>query len=200
MPAPDPTYGYDPETNMVRVDQHDLAWLLLMFRLLMLMREQKPGRWRRTDDHDLSFERLADAVDAGSPIRYGKRWTGPDLRMRCTTTEAAYTWPNGAPYDREATFTWMVPATARTPPRTNPSGAPRTRRCAGSAGRRATGRAGWKGCRSARSAGAKYSSVPTGPAAPALRCPLAMGDVQAVDVPAGPVWSHACRPAVPSHL
>ncbi|WP_435191618.1 hypothetical protein [Streptomyces sp. bgisy126] len=31
------------------------------------------------DDYDLSFERLADAVDAGSQLRYGKRWTGPDL-------------------------------------------------------------------------------------------------------------------------
>lgn len=31
-PAHDPTYGYDPETKPVRVDQHDLARLLLMFR------------------------------------------------------------------------------------------------------------------------------------------------------------------------
>lgn len=34
-------YGYDPETNTVRVGQHDLARLLLMFR--SLMREQRPG-------------------------------------------------------------------------------------------------------------------------------------------------------------
>ncbi|MFF8646386.1 hypothetical protein [Streptomyces sp. NPDC015345] len=60
-------------------------------------------------DYDLSFERLADAVDASSEIRYGKRWTGPGLRMRCTTTEPVYDWPQGAPYDGEATFTWMVP-------------------------------------------------------------------------------------------
>ncbi|MFJ2899001.1 hypothetical protein ACIO87_29435 [Streptomyces sp. NPDC087218] len=87
MPAPDPTYGYAPETNTVRADQHDLARLLLMFRLLMC--EQKPGRWRHMDDYDLFFEHLADAVDAGSQIRYGKRWTGPDLRMRFDVTEAA---------------------------------------------------------------------------------------------------------------
>ncbi|MER7309646.1 hypothetical protein [Streptomyces griseoluteus] len=31
-PAHDPRYGYDPETHTVRVDQHDLARLLLMFR------------------------------------------------------------------------------------------------------------------------------------------------------------------------
>ncbi|WP_256257190.1 hypothetical protein [Streptomyces sp. MUSC 14] len=106
-PAHDPTYGYDPETHTVRVDQHDLARLLLMFR--SLMREQKPGSWDHMRDYDLSFERLADAVDASSQIRYGKRWTGPDLRMRCTTTEPVYDWPEGAPYDGEATFTWMVP-------------------------------------------------------------------------------------------
>ncbi|MFF2964451.1 hypothetical protein ACFVT1_37475 [Streptomyces sp. NPDC057963] len=106
-PAHDPTYGYDSETNTVRVDQHDLARLLLMFR--SLMREQRPGRWKHMHDFDLSFERLADAVDASSEIRYGNRWTGPDLRMRCTTTEPAYAWPGSAPYDGEATFTWMVP-------------------------------------------------------------------------------------------
>lgn len=106
-PAHDPTYGYDPETHTVRVDQHNLARLLLMFR--SLMREQKPGSWDHMRDYDLSFERLADAVDASSQIRYGKRWTGPDLRMRCTTTEPVHDWPEGAPYDGEATFTWMVP-------------------------------------------------------------------------------------------
>ncbi|MCX5207553.1 hypothetical protein OG897_39885 [Streptomyces sp. NBC_00237] len=106
-PAHDPTYGYDPETRTVRVDQHDLARLLLMFRTLM--RQQQPGKWKHMRDFDLSFERLADAVDASSQIRYGKRWDGPDLRMRCTTTEPVYTWPKGAPYDRRATFTWNVP-------------------------------------------------------------------------------------------
>ncbi|MDX3458564.1 hypothetical protein PV396_42655 [Streptomyces sp. ME02-8801-2C] len=29
--------------------------------------------------------------------------------MRCTTTEAAYTWPHGAPYDGGTTVTWNVP-------------------------------------------------------------------------------------------
>lgn len=99
-------YGYDPETNTVRVGQHDLARLLLMFRTLM--REQRPGRWRHMNDFDLSFERLADAVDAAAEARQGKRWTGPDLRMRCTTTEAAYTWPDGAPYDGGTPVTWKV--------------------------------------------------------------------------------------------
>ncbi|WP_406486234.1 hypothetical protein [Streptomyces sp. NBC_01563] len=106
-PAHDPTYGYDPETTTVRVAQHDLARLLLMFR--KLMREQPPSKWKHMDDYDLSFERLADAVDASSQIRCGKRWTGPDLRMRCTTTEPVYRWPGGAPYDGGATFTWTVP-------------------------------------------------------------------------------------------
>ncbi|MDX3673408.1 hypothetical protein [Streptomyces europaeiscabiei] len=106
-PAHDPTYGYDHDTRTVRVGHHDLARLLLMFRSLML--HQKPGSWDHMRDYDLSFERLADAVDAGSQIRYGKRWQGPDLRMRCTTTEPVYDWPEGAPYDAEATFTWNVP-------------------------------------------------------------------------------------------
>ncbi|MFE0358785.1 hypothetical protein ACFW2I_35675 [Streptomyces nigra] len=106
-PAHDPTYGYDPQAHTVRVDQHDLARLLLMFR--SLMREQRPGSWGHMRDYDLSFERLADAVDASSQIRYGTDCTGPDLRMRCTTTEPVYDWPAGAPYDGEATFTWMVP-------------------------------------------------------------------------------------------
>ncbi|MFF7258237.1 hypothetical protein [Streptomyces microflavus] len=34
---------------------------------------------------------------------------GPDLWMRCTTTEQVYKWPGGAPDDGGATFTWMVP-------------------------------------------------------------------------------------------
>ncbi|MCY1649569.1 MULTISPECIES: hypothetical protein [Streptomyces] len=81
--------------------------LLLMFR--SLTREQPPGKWKHLHDYDLSFGRLADAVGASSQLRYGQRWTGPDLRMRCTTTEPAYTWPGGAPYDGESTLTWMVP-------------------------------------------------------------------------------------------
>ncbi|MFC7014372.1 hypothetical protein ACFQMH_22140 [Streptomyces viridiviolaceus] len=45
--------------------------LLLMF--CTLMREQEPGRWRHMDDFDLSFERLADAVDAAAEVRQGNR-------------------------------------------------------------------------------------------------------------------------------
>ncbi|WP_406835018.1 hypothetical protein ACICHK_41335 (plasmid) [Streptomyces sp. AHU1] len=51
--------------------------------------------------YDLSCERLADADDASSQIRYGKHCMGADLRMRCTKNEPVY--------DGEATFTWMVP-------------------------------------------------------------------------------------------
>ncbi|MFB6812809.1 hypothetical protein [Streptomyces sp. NPDC056387] len=107
-PPYDPTYGFDHATRTVRVHHHDLARLLLMFRSLM-RESQKPGSWRHMDDYDLSFERLADAADAAAEIVHGKKWTGPDLRMRCTTTEPVYRWPGGAPYDREGTFTWMVP-------------------------------------------------------------------------------------------
>lgn len=60
-------------------------------------------------DYDLSFERLADAVDAATKTEQGARWQGPDLRMRCTTTEPVYDWPNGAPYNGGTTVTWNVP-------------------------------------------------------------------------------------------
>ncbi|WP_069766853.1 hypothetical protein [Streptomyces sp. LUP30] len=60
-------------------------------------------------DYDLSFERLADAADAAAQARHGARWEGPDLRMRCTTTEPVYDWPDGAPYDGGTPVTWNVP-------------------------------------------------------------------------------------------
>jgi hypothetical protein len=59
-------------------------------------------------DYDLSFERLADAVDAAAAARQGARWQGPDLRMRCTTGDAVYEWPEGAPYEGGTTVTWKV--------------------------------------------------------------------------------------------
>ncbi|WP_328513128.1 hypothetical protein OHB25_03935 [Streptomyces mirabilis] len=59
-------------------------------------------------DYDLSFERLADAVDAAAEARQGARWEGPDLRMRCTATESVYEWPEGAPYDGGTAATWNV--------------------------------------------------------------------------------------------
>ncbi|GAA2359588.1 hypothetical protein [Streptomyces cuspidosporus] len=101
------SYGYDPETNTVRVGHHDLERLLLMFR--SLVREQEPGSWEHMRDYDLSFERLADAVDAAAKAWQGSRWEGPDLRLRCTTTEAVYDWPDGAPYDGGTPVTWNVP-------------------------------------------------------------------------------------------
>lgn len=104
---PDSPYGYAPETETVRVGRHDLERLLLEFR--SLVREQEPGSWDHMDDYDLSFERLADAVDAGAKARRGTRWEGPDLRLRCTTTEDVYGWPEGAPYDGGTTVTWNVP-------------------------------------------------------------------------------------------
>ncbi|MEV6533637.1 hypothetical protein AB0M86_29265 [Streptomyces sp. NPDC051639] len=100
-------HGYDPKSDTVRVGQHDLARLLLMFR--SLVREQEPGSWDHMRDYDLSFERLADAVDAAAKARQGGSWKGPDLRMRCTTTEPVYDWPDDAPYDGGTPVTWNVP-------------------------------------------------------------------------------------------
>ncbi|WP_369266319.1 hypothetical protein [Streptomyces harbinensis] len=104
--GPRDLYGYDPASDTVRVGRHDLARLLLMFR--SFAREQAPGSWRHMDDYDVTFERLADAVDAATRARQGDRWAGPDLRMRCTTTEPAYAWPAGAPYDGGTPAIWSV--------------------------------------------------------------------------------------------
>ncbi|MFI1840124.1 hypothetical protein [Streptomyces olivaceoviridis] len=103
----DNRHGYDPETDTVRVGRHDLERLLLMFR--SLVREQEPGSWDHMRDYDRSFERLADAADAAAQARQGARWEGPDLRLRCTTTDAVYDWPDGAPYDGGTPVTWNVP-------------------------------------------------------------------------------------------
>ncbi|MFJ2736162.1 hypothetical protein [Streptomyces sp. NPDC087317] len=100
-------YGYDPETDTVRVGRHDLERLLLMFR--SQVRKQEPGSWDHMRDYDLSFERLADAADAAAQARQGSRWEGPDPRLRCTTTEPVYDWPDGAPYDGGTPVTWNVP-------------------------------------------------------------------------------------------
>ncbi|MFB7763284.1 hypothetical protein [Streptomyces xiamenensis] len=103
---PEDLHGYDPAGDTVRVRRHDLARLLLTFR--SLAREQAPGSWEHMRDYDMSFERLADAVDTAAKARQGDRWAGPDLRMRCTTTELAYAWPDGAPYDGGTTVTWNI--------------------------------------------------------------------------------------------
>ncbi|MGW2612015.1 hypothetical protein FNV65_00595 [Streptomyces sp. S1A1-8] len=79
---------------------------LLLFR--SLVRDQGPGSWKHMKDYDLSFERLADAVDAAAEARQGARWEGPDLRMRCTATESVYEWPEGTPYDGGTAATWNV--------------------------------------------------------------------------------------------
>ncbi|WP_234432671.1 MULTISPECIES: hypothetical protein [unclassified Streptomyces] len=101
-----PDDAYDDATDTLRVGRHDLERLLLEFR--ELMRKQEPGSWKHMQDYDLSFERLADAVDAATAARRGARWEGPDLRMRCTTPEAAYIWPKGAPYDGGTPVVWNV--------------------------------------------------------------------------------------------
>ncbi|WP_406363750.1 hypothetical protein OID55_41520 (plasmid) [Streptomyces sp. NBC_00715] len=59
-------------------------------------------------DYDVSFERLADAVDAAAKARQGAGWKGPDLRMRCTSTDPVYDWPDDAPYDGGVPVTWTV--------------------------------------------------------------------------------------------
>lgn len=100
-------YSYDPQTDTLRVGRHDLERLLLEFR--SLLRKQEPGSWDHMRDYDLSFERLADAADAAAQARQGDRWEGPDLRMRCTTTNPVYDWPEGAHYDGGTTITWNVP-------------------------------------------------------------------------------------------
>lgn len=51
---------------------------------------------------DRGSERLADAA---AHARQGARWEGPGLRMRCTTTETVYEWPEGAPYEGGTTVT-----------------------------------------------------------------------------------------------
>ncbi|MFF5130974.1 hypothetical protein ACFY41_29130 [Streptomyces syringium] len=98
---------YDQESDTVRVGRRDLERLLLEFR--SLVSQQAPGSWEHMSDYDLSFERLADAADAAAQARQGTHWEGPDLRMRCTTTEAVYDWPEGAPYEGGTTATWKVP-------------------------------------------------------------------------------------------
>ncbi|MEV6029390.1 hypothetical protein [Streptomyces sp. NPDC052036] len=128
-----PDDAYDDESDTLRVGRHDLERLLLEFRALV--GKQEPGSWSHMKDYDLSFERLADAVDAAAQARQGARWKGPDLRMRCTSTEAVYDWPDGAPYDSGTTVTWNVRgygshATSDDYERAGP------RRCAASAGRR----------------------------------------------------------------
>jgi hypothetical protein len=70
--------GFDPATDTVRVRRQDLARLLLQFRAEV----ERPGRslpWSHMHDYDMSFERLADAVNyARSVAAYGTD-RGPEL-------------------------------------------------------------------------------------------------------------------------
>jgi hypothetical protein len=105
VPNKKTTYDYDAETDTVRVARHDLARLLLEFR--RLAERQPPESWTHMDDYDISFERLADIVDAGSRVHHGPRWEGPDYRMRCSLS-SAYQWPEEAPYDGGKVTTMRV--------------------------------------------------------------------------------------------
>lgn len=104
MTKPDP-YGYDRDTDTVRVSRHDLARLLLQFRA-ELERSGRPRDWMHMVDYDTSFERLADAVDHGTAIFYDapqyrrESWREPDDRMRCKLTDT-YVWPEGRGYADE---------------------------------------------------------------------------------------------------
>lgn len=89
-------HGYDPRTDTVRVRRYDLWRLLLAFR--DLTERQAPRTWSHMLDYDISFERLADAVDAANQTFSGPEWRGPDYRMRCSLA-VAYVWPEDAPYD-----------------------------------------------------------------------------------------------------
>jgi hypothetical protein len=87
------SYDYDLKTDTVRVRRHDLWRLILEFRSLLEIQD-KPG-WSHMQDYDLSFERLADAIDHGNIALSGN---DPDYRMRCNLSPV-YRWPKGAPYD-----------------------------------------------------------------------------------------------------
>jgi hypothetical protein len=89
----DGTHNYDRATDTMRVRRDDLWRLILAFRNL-LETQDKPG-WSHMQDWDLSFERLADAVDDANKVFSGN---GPDYRMRCDLSPV-YRWPEGAPYD-----------------------------------------------------------------------------------------------------
>lgn len=93
MPSSD-DFQYDPKTHTVRVSVRDLHRLLLEFRHLLENADQSACQeWGHMVDYDQSFERLADAVDAGS--RLGAKYPGsdePDLRTRCKD-HPVYSWP-----------------------------------------------------------------------------------------------------------
>jgi hypothetical protein len=91
-------YGYDPATDTVRVFRGDLVRLLLQFREEL---ERDGNReWSHMADYDISFERLADAVDHARahfpPGLLTADADGPDDRMRCKRTPV-YTWPDHRP-------------------------------------------------------------------------------------------------------
>jgi hypothetical protein len=80
--------GPGPGPDEVVVRAHDIARLLLEFRSLQLTSGQD---WSHMRDYDVSFERLADILDA-----HGK----PDPRLRCGH-QSAVEWPKG-----KADATW----------------------------------------------------------------------------------------------
>jgi hypothetical protein len=80
MPAVIPP---EPPHDPVTVGAHDLARLLIMFR--GLLEGEPPPEWDHEVDYDLSFERLADVLEAAE----GRA----DPRYRCREGEAPYRWP-----------------------------------------------------------------------------------------------------------
>lgn len=74
----------EPGPGEVIVRAHDLARLLLEFRALQLTSGQE---WSHMHDYDISFERLADVLDA-----HGE----PDPRLRCGH-HSAVEWPEDDP-------------------------------------------------------------------------------------------------------
>ncbi|KAB2341628.1 hypothetical protein [Actinomadura rudentiformis] len=93
---------YDKATDTVRVGRYDLWRLILAFRELT---ESGGHGWAHMQDWDISFERLADAVDAGNHVPDGR--TDPDYRMRCNLNHP-YRWPTDAPYNGGAVTTVRV--------------------------------------------------------------------------------------------
>lgn len=92
-------YGYDPATDTLRVSRHDLARLLLQFR--ENLERDASRKWSHMGDYDISFERLADAVDharAHLPPELRIAGVGPDDRMRCKRIPV-YDWPDRPPYN-----------------------------------------------------------------------------------------------------
>lgn len=104
-------YGYDPDTETVRVHTRALARLLRQFRKEL---EKNPGyEWWHMGDYDITFEELADAVDYAEMHRpagvgYVNDKPERDSRLRCKRAPG-YRWPDDqAPYNGQPVSTYEV--------------------------------------------------------------------------------------------